>query len=95
MATPIPKNRARFTVEQIAAATAGAVVRPGGPSIGVSTDSRALDQGAAFVALVGDAGALVRDGTAIFPHGDDVLEAGDRVIVFTEATHVAAVERAL
>src|SRR5262252_1144668 len=54
MATPIPKNRARFTVEQIADATAGAVLRPGGPSIGVSTDSRALDQGAAFVALVGE-----------------------------------------
>jgi UDP-N-acetylmuramoyl-tripeptide--D-alanyl-D-alanine ligase len=54
MATPIPRNRARFTVEQIAAATAGAVIRPGGPSVGVSTDSRALDQGAAFVALVGE-----------------------------------------
>ena len=25
--------------------------------------------------------------TAIFPHGDDVLEAGDRVIIFTEAAN--------
>ncbi len=40
-------------------------------------------------------GAIVRDGRAIFPHGDDVLEAGDRVIVFTESSRVQDVERAL
>jgi trk system potassium uptake protein TrkA len=40
-------------------------------------------------------GALVRDGKAIFPHGEDVLLAGDRVIVFTEASRVRQVERAL
>ena len=40
-------------------------------------------------------GAIVRDGTAVFPHGDDVLQAGDRVIVFTESTRVADVERVL
>ena len=40
-------------------------------------------------------GAVVRDGEAIFPRGDDVLEAGDRVIVFTEAQRVPNVERAL
>ena len=40
-------------------------------------------------------GAIVRNGNAIFPHGDDVLEAGDRVIVFTEASRVPTVERAL
>ena len=28
-------------------------------------------------------GAIVRDGEAIFPHGDDMLRAGDRAIVFT------------
>jgi trk system potassium uptake protein TrkA len=39
-------------------------------------------------------GAIVRDGTAIFPHGDDILQAGDRVIVFTEASRVPVVERA-
>ena len=33
-------------------------------------------------------GAIVRDGTAIFPHGDDVLQPGDRVIVFTESSRV-------
>jgi len=40
-------------------------------------------------------GAVVRNGKAIFPHGDDVLLAGDRVIVFTEAANVPTVERAL
>jgi trk system potassium uptake protein TrkA len=40
-------------------------------------------------------GAIVRNGAAIFPHGDDVLEPGDRVIVFTEASRVSVVEKAL
>ncbi|OFW75256.1 MAG: hypothetical protein A2Y55_04945 [Actinobacteria bacterium RBG_16_68_12] len=40
-------------------------------------------------------GAIVRNGTAIFPHGDDVLQVGDRVIVFTEAANVPWVVEAL
>lgn len=40
-------------------------------------------------------GAIVREGTALFPHSDDVLQAGDRVIVFTESSRVADVERVL
>ncbi len=40
-------------------------------------------------------GAIVRDGRAVFPRSDDVLEAGDRVIVFTESSRVADVERVL
>ena len=40
-------------------------------------------------------GAIVRDGQAVFPHSDDVLQAGDRVIVFTESARVADVERVL
>jgi trk system potassium uptake protein TrkA len=40
-------------------------------------------------------GAIVRDGVAIFPHGADVVQAGDRVIVFTESSHVPTVEQAL
>jgi trk system potassium uptake protein len=40
-------------------------------------------------------GAIVRDGTAIFPHGDDVLQPGDRAIIFTESSRVGEVERAL
>ena len=40
-------------------------------------------------------GAVVRDGSALFPHADDVLEAGDRVIVFTEAADAPRVVSAL
>ena len=40
-------------------------------------------------------GAIVRDGTAFFPHGNDQLEPGDRAIVFTESSRVSEVERAL
>jgi trk system potassium uptake protein TrkA len=40
-------------------------------------------------------GALVRNGQAIFPHGDTVLHAGDRVIIFTESSRVPTVEKAL
>lgn len=40
-------------------------------------------------------GALVRNGKAIFPHGDDMLLPGDRVIVFTDARRAAEVEKAL
>jgi trk system potassium uptake protein len=40
-------------------------------------------------------GAIVRDGAAVFPRGDDVLEAGDRVIVFTETSRVPDVEKVL
>jgi trk system potassium uptake protein len=40
-------------------------------------------------------GAIVRDGRAIFPHGDDVLQPGDRVIVFTESARVPTVVKAL
>lgn len=40
-------------------------------------------------------GAVVRDGQALFPHGDDVLEAGDRAIIFTPSSRVNEVERTL
>jgi trk system potassium uptake protein TrkA len=40
-------------------------------------------------------GAIVRDGRAVFPRSDDVLQAGDRVIVFTEASRAAHVEKVL
>ena len=40
-------------------------------------------------------GAIVRNGNALFPHGDDVLQAGDRVIIFTEASNVPRVVEAL
>jgi len=40
-------------------------------------------------------GAIVRDGKALFPRSDEVLEAGDRVIVFTERSRVPDVEKVL
>ncbi|MBD0329188.1 MAG: Trk system potassium transporter TrkA [Thermoleophilia bacterium] len=40
-------------------------------------------------------GAIVRDGRAIFPHGDDVLLPGDRAIIFTDARRATEVERTL
>lgn len=40
-------------------------------------------------------GAIVRNGTAIFPHGSDMLEPGDRAIIFTESTRATEVERQL
>ena len=40
-------------------------------------------------------GAIIRDDRAIFPHGDDQLFPGDRVIVFTESHRVQQVERTL
>lgn len=56
MATPIPKNRAAFTVGEILAATAGALVVPpagGQGTAGVSTDTRSVEKGELFVALRG------------------------------------------
>ena len=40
-------------------------------------------------------GAIVRDGQALFPRSDEVLQAGDRVIVFTERSRVPDVEKVL
>ena len=40
-------------------------------------------------------GAVIRDGAVLFPHGSDVLSAGDRVIVFVESRRASIVEQAL
>ena len=40
-------------------------------------------------------GAIVRNGTAIFPHGNDMLQPGDRAIIFAESSRIGEVERAL
>jgi trk system potassium uptake protein len=40
-------------------------------------------------------GAVVRGEQALFPHGDDVLQAGDRAILFTPSSRVQEVERTL
>ena len=40
-------------------------------------------------------GAIVRNGKALIPHGDDMLFPGDRVIIFTESRRAREVEAAL
>ena len=40
-------------------------------------------------------GAIVRDGEAVFPRGEDMLVAGDRAIVFTDSSRVQQVEKVL
>jgi trk system potassium uptake protein len=40
-------------------------------------------------------GAVIRDGTVIYPHSSEILRAGDRVIVFVESRRASIVEQAL
>jgi trk system potassium uptake protein TrkA len=40
-------------------------------------------------------GAIIRDGSVIFPHGADELRPGDRVIIFVESERASLVERVL
>ncbi len=56
MATPIPTNRATFSLDAICSATRGRVLSgSAGGVVGVSTDSRAIVPGNVFVALRGEA----------------------------------------
>ncbi|MEZ4390055.1 MAG: UDP-N-acetylmuramoyl-tripeptide--D-alanyl-D-alanine ligase [Polyangiales bacterium] len=55
MATPLPRIVARFTLREVALATGGtALGDPERAIVGVSTDSRAIEAGAIFVALRGE-----------------------------------------
>lgn len=59
MATPIPKNHAAFTLDEILSATGGALVTRGdldarAATTEVSTDTRSIGAGALFVALSGE-----------------------------------------
>jgi trk system potassium uptake protein TrkA len=40
-------------------------------------------------------GAIVREGSVLFPHGSDELRPGDRVIIFVESERASLVERVL
>jgi len=40
-------------------------------------------------------GAVIRNGSVLYPHSSDILRAGDRVIVFVESRRASIVERAL
>jgi UDP-N-acetylmuramoyl-tripeptide--D-alanyl-D-alanine ligase len=95
MATPIPPNRAALTAWSAAAATGGAVARvrgEGAPAIGITTSSRAVEEGGAFVALAGEAhdghdylADAASRGAALFVlrrgHGREVPEGPDVVEV--------------
>jgi trk system potassium uptake protein TrkA len=61
--------------------------RPDGQLVGLSL--RTMPISGALIA------AIVREGTVLFPRSDDVLQAGDRVIVFTESARAPEVERVL
>jgi UDP-N-acetylmuramoyl-tripeptide--D-alanyl-D-alanine ligase len=85
MGTPIPPNKAAFSLRAIAEATGGAIVSSGsagggskgdeGAQIeGISTDTRALAEGAAFVAIKGS----TYDG---HEHLDAAVRAGARAAV--------------
>ena len=64
--------------------------------ITVRDDSRLVRRPFRELPMTGSViGAIVRDGTALFPHGDDMLLPGDRAIIFTESARVHDVERAL
>lgn len=85
MATAIPDNRAPFTVDEIAAATGGRIVRQGAATLGVCTDSRAVTPGSAFVALVGDKfdghafleGAVAQGARTLVVSKDDIATGQD------------------
>lgn len=92
MATPIPPNEARFTLDEVASACGGRVISAGGPVCGVSTDTRSVRPGNLFVALRGEsfdahrflgpavssgaAALLVSDASAV-PHGTPAVVAPD------------------
>src|SRR4051812_21933883 len=79
MATPIPVNRCAFTLAEVAAATGGALIgarEPDARICGVATDTRVLEKGSLFVALVGEthdghahlANAIERGASAALVH---------------------------
>lgn len=79
MATPIPENRVSFSLSNIAEATGGAI--QGDPDAvihGVCTDSRRIDRGMLYVALIGE----LHDGHA---YASRAVEAGAAALMVSEA----------
>ncbi|WP_437687705.1 UDP-N-acetylmuramoyl-tripeptide--D-alanyl-D-alanine ligase [Sorangium sp. So ce176] len=91
MATPIPQNLAPFTLDELARATGGRVLRAGPDARGVSTDSRTIAPGAAFVALAGESfdghrflDAAAQRGAAAFVVSREVAVPSEGGVVLVE-----------
>jgi UDP-N-acetylmuramoyl-tripeptide--D-alanyl-D-alanine ligase len=67
MATPIPKNQARFSLAQVAEITGGLLIGDDLEIEGVAIDSRAVSPGSLFVAVRG----VQQDGAAYIPAATD------------------------
>jgi UDP-N-acetylmuramoyl-tripeptide--D-alanyl-D-alanine ligase len=95
MATPIPTNRARFSIEEVARVTGGEIVQQGAAdeAVGFVTDSRAVPAGGAFVALRGEshdghafvAAALERSAALV------IIERGRGDAIAVAGAHFASV----
>ncbi len=85
MATPIPKNEARFTLAEIASATGGVLSAGEGESAieGVAIDSRAVVPGGLFVAVRGEN----QDGVKYVPAA---VAAGARAVLVPRGVTVQA-----
>ena len=97
MATPIPRNEARFTIAEILAATDGEVASGSAEgATSVSTDTRAIADGGCFVALRGEVhdghahlGAAAEKGAAIAIVDRDVEAPAGLAIVRVRDTLIA------
>ena len=64
--------------------------------LGVRPDSELVDKPFAELPASGSViGAVIRNGSILYPHSSDILRAGDRVIVFVESSRASIVEKAL
>jgi UDP-N-acetylmuramoyl-tripeptide--D-alanyl-D-alanine ligase len=97
MATPIPSNSARFSLDEIVRATRGTIERRGPVAVAsVTSDSRAVTEGALFVALHGEThdghafvSKAVDQGAAVLVVDRSVDVGGEASIVRVDDTLVA------
>ncbi|MDP3278133.1 MAG: UDP-N-acetylmuramoyl-tripeptide--D-alanyl-D-alanine ligase [Deltaproteobacteria bacterium] len=101
MATPIPKNRAAFSLAELLSITHGTLdpraVTPPEGVVGVCTDSRAVGPGELFVALEGEAmdgatfaaAAAQRGAAVILAHRPITQDCGAAVVITVADTLVA------
>jgi trk system potassium uptake protein len=64
--------------------------------LGVRPDSELVDKPFTELPASGSViGAVIRNGSVLYPHSSDILREGDRVIVFVESSRASIVEKAL